>query len=279
MLNFTSNLVIPSKNYLLKSNLLKVKFKHFIKNIRRMMNDLTKRKNGQENKEKKRQGISLETKKKVIDDINANVDYQLIKTRYNLKNTSNISEIWKNREKYLAAYNDVIGSPFRKTLKKTKLVNIDLALRNFIIKSKNSGEMINDTILKEKALEIAKLSNNHSFKGSNGYLDNFKNRNKGLFGTFHGEATNFDGNATTNNHSIQLRDHIDLIDGFYKPKCLVEAIDSEYDVHVEFNKIKTQFNSVLPEEESISSDNFIGLDKHLSVCKPLNEVSQIQSEP
>jgi hypothetical protein len=131
------------------------------------MNDLKK---NNENNEKTRRGISLDVKKKVIDDVNAGVDYEVIKMRYDLKNSSNISQIWKNRDKYLGAYNDSIGSPLRQTLKKTKLSNIDAGLRNFIINSNSNGVMINDTILKEKALEIAKSTDILSFKGSNGYL-------------------------------------------------------------------------------------------------------------
>jgi hypothetical protein len=63
--------------------------------------------------------------------------------------------------------------------------------------------------------------------------------------------------------------------GFYKAKCLVETIDPEYDLHSEFDKIKTQFNSVTTEEESINFDTYIDLDKQSS--KPLNEFIQIQS--
>ena len=72
--------------------------------------------------------------------------------RYDLKNSSNISQIWKNRGKYIEAYNDSIGSSLRQTLKKTKLLNIDAGLRNFIINSNSTGEMINDTILNQKSL-------------------------------------------------------------------------------------------------------------------------------
>ena len=60
--------------------------------------------------------------------------------------------------------------------------------------------------------------------------------------------------------------------GFYKAKCLVETIDPEYDLHLhsEFDKIKTQFNSVTTQEESINFDTYIDLYKQLSVYKPLN---------
>ncbi len=51
--------------------------------------------------------------KKVVDDVNAGVDYEVIKLRHDLKNSSNIFQIWKNRDKFLGAYNDLIGSPLR----------------------------------------------------------------------------------------------------------------------------------------------------------------------
>ena len=62
----------------------------------------------------------------------------------------------------------------------------------------------------------------------------------------------------------------------FKAKCSTEVVDAEYNVHAEFNKIKTQFNSIIPEEKSIRFDSFVDLDNNLSVCKPLNEI--IQSE-
>ena len=41
--------------------------------------------------------------------------------------------------------------------------------------------------------------------------------------------------------------------GFYKAKCIFKTIDPEYNLHSEFDKIKTQFNSVII-EESINID-------------------------
>ena len=75
--------------------------------------------------ENKRQEISLEDKEKIIEDVKSGIEYEKIKVKYKFKNFSNISEIWKNREKYLSAYNNPVGSPLRKTLKSTKLADID----------------------------------------------------------------------------------------------------------------------------------------------------------
>ena len=67
-----------------------------------------------EKTEKKKDGISLDTKKQIIDDIGADISYDIIQAKYNLKNKSNISQIWKLRDKYLAADQDSTCSPLRK---------------------------------------------------------------------------------------------------------------------------------------------------------------------
>lgn len=165
------------------------------------------------NKEnKKKDAISIDVKKKVIDDVNAGINYDVIQAKYKLKNKSNISQIWSMREKYMAAYNDQTASPNRKTLKKTKLTNIDTGLRNFIHNCNESGLMVNEKMLKEKALEIARVSKLDTFKASNGYLENFKQRNMIMFSKIHGEANSVDGNVIERWFDSQLREHIHLID-------------------------------------------------------------------
>jgi hypothetical protein len=70
---------------------------------------------------KKKDANSIDVKKKVIDDVNAGINYDVIQAKYKLKNKSNISQIWSMREKYMAAYNDQTASPNRKHLKKRNL--------------------------------------------------------------------------------------------------------------------------------------------------------------
>jgi hypothetical protein len=99
----------------------------------------------------KKNGISLKYKKSIIDDINANISYDVIQHKYNLKNKSNISEIWKHRVKYLTAYKDPYASPLNKSLKTTKLKQIDNGLTNFITNCNQQGVMVNNKLLREKA--------------------------------------------------------------------------------------------------------------------------------
>ena len=58
-----------------------------------------------ENTEKKKDGISVDIKKQIIDDIGADISYDIIQAKYNLKNKPNISQIWKLRDKYLDILN------------------------------------------------------------------------------------------------------------------------------------------------------------------------------
>ena len=124
-------------------------------------------KESKENKENKKNGICLQIKKEIIDKVEANVSYDLIMEQYALKNKSNISQIIKNKGKYLAAYNESLSSPLRKTLKSTKFKQIDNGLKAFIANCNQSGAMVNDRMLKEKALEIATVTNVTNFKASN----------------------------------------------------------------------------------------------------------------
>ena len=167
-----------------------------------------------ENKDpiKKKNGISLKDKKSIIDDINANISYDVIQHKYNLKNKSNISEIWKHREKYLAAHNDPYASPLNKSLKTTKLKQIDNGLTNFITNCNQQGVMVNDKLLREKALEIAKVANIVNFKVRNGYIEIFKARKSIHFENIHGEANSVDQNVIEQWYTMKLKDHLHLID-------------------------------------------------------------------
>ncbi len=53
-------------------------------------------------------------------------------------------------------------------------------------------------MLKEKALEIAKVINKNDLKGSNGCLEKFKSRKKILFVTIHGEANSVEPSVIEN---------------------------------------------------------------------------------
>ena len=71
--------------------------------------------------------------------------------------------------------------------------------------------MVSDKLLKENALEIAKVANIVDFKASNGYLEKYKQRNKIMFTTIHGEESSVDVNVVERWLGNQLKDLIHLL--------------------------------------------------------------------
>lgn len=134
-----------------------------------------------------RQAFDIITKKQILDELDKGTSYENIKTKFNLKNHSSINRIKNDRIKILESFNSN-DSPLKKTLKKTKYVNIDDGLRNFIDNCNNSGVPVNTRLLKEKAKELSEKSGQFEFKASNGYIEKFSNRKSVCFKTIHGES-------------------------------------------------------------------------------------------
>jgi hypothetical protein len=72
--------------------------------------------------------------------------------------------------------------------------------------------MVNDKLLREKALEIAKVAKIVDFKGSNGSIEKFKARKSIHSENIHGEANSVDQNEIEQWHTMILKDHLHLID-------------------------------------------------------------------
>ena len=104
----------------------------------------------------KKLSISQKDKKEIIDAVSDGESYDIIKEKFKLNSSSNISVIIKNKDKYLEAYNSSVGSPLRKN---TKFKEIDEGLKNFIANSCNNGIAINDNILKVKSLNQQMIVN------------------------------------------------------------------------------------------------------------------------
>ena len=155
-----------------------------------------------------RSSISLKTKLKIIKDINNDVSYEVIKNRYGLKSSANITTIWARRDAYLDNFNNKNLNLSIKTIKKTKYQDIDKGLLNFIANCNNKGVPVNDICLQVQALKIAKDAKHNDFKASNGYLEKFKKRNKVVFATIHGEAGSVDSSVIENWINLKLTDII-----------------------------------------------------------------------
>ena len=91
-------------------------------------------------------------------------------------------------------------------------------MKNFISNANNAGVAINDTLLKAKAIEIAKVTGQTEFKGSNGYLENFKSRNGVKFKAKQGDANLVPGEVVSN-WEVKLKELV----RDYEPKDIFNA--------------------------------------------------------
>jgi hypothetical protein len=145
---------------------------------------------------RKRLSISLETKYKIIQDIDKNISNKVIleKFKNELNDLSNISKIKKNREVIIKEYESSTSSQ-RKHLKKSKYPNIEKSLFEFVANCNSLGFPLNTLMLKEKANEFAKKLSYTEFVASNGFIDRFKQRNAIIFQKIHGEANGVPDNV------------------------------------------------------------------------------------
>ena len=98
-----------------------------------------------------------------------------------------ISDILREKDRWLAIDNDSHQAGLKRE-KKIPFPIIEEALTLWIEKAIQAGLIITDNILQTKALEFAFLCKEDKFKGSIGWVDNFKKRHNLQKYNIHGEA-------------------------------------------------------------------------------------------
>lgn len=98
-----------------------------------------------------------------------------------------ISDILKEKDRWLAIDIDSYQAGLKRE-KKIPFPIIEEALTLWVEKALQAGLIITDHILATKALEFAFLCQEEKFKGSNGWVDNFKKRHNLKQYTMHGDA-------------------------------------------------------------------------------------------
>jgi len=166
----------------------------------------------------KRATIDLATKISIIRDVDNKVPYEVIKSKYNLKGSSNISNIISKRKKYIEAGR--YSTPERKTLKRPKYEIIDRGLKNFVDSCLQNGTKVNVNELKEKAIEIAQSNGIFDFIASNGYIDNFKRRS-GNFDIIEGDDGSDADSSNNSNYEddASFQESSPLHQSFEKALC------------------------------------------------------------
>ena len=122
-----------------------------------------------------KRAIDLQTKKKIIDDVENGVSHKEIVSRYNLKSLSNISVILKNREHYMTEINNPLSCSQSKLVKRSKYRHIEDLLHQYLREKQQDLALVTDDVIKEKATEIAvSMGMEEEFCFSEAYIKNLK---------------------------------------------------------------------------------------------------------
>lgn len=122
-----------------------------------------------------KRSIDLQTKKKILDDVENGVCHKEIVSRYNLKSLSNISVILKNREHYMTEINNPLSCSESKLVKRSKYRHIEDLLHKYLREKQQDLTLVSDDVIKEKAAEIAvSMGMEQEFCFSEAYIKNLK---------------------------------------------------------------------------------------------------------
>jgi len=165
---------------------------------------------------RKRQQISIEKKKQIID-ASATKSYGQLATDFGLSSSS-IAKIVQNKTKILTAIEEGAGAK-RKRLRSAKDTDLEAAVLTWFqqVRSQNvavTGPLLKVNLnwllilrfVKEKALELAEMLEIEGFKASDHWLENFKNRHEIKFRTEQGEAAAVDQEVVTTWQETVLRE-------------------------------------------------------------------------
>lgn len=166
----------------------------------------------------KRNSISLETKYKIIKDVEKKIPYEIIKERYELKSLSNISRILQSKDKIIKSYENGSFNSKSKKLRPSKFPEIDNALVNFVTNCNSANVNISKNSIIDASKNFAEKLGISNFKGSNGHFEKFSKRNNIALYKIHGESGQVSSD-TVDNYKSKLPDLIKA----YHPKDIFNA--------------------------------------------------------
>ena len=134
---------------------------------------------------KKRQSISIETKKAILDAIESGATNKTeLAQRFNLKRRS-INRILNGKQAILDAISD--GKNVKRArLRAPKYEELEQVLLQWHKQIRSQNVQVNGLLMKEKAIEIAKNLDISNFSASDGWLSRFKERHSIAFKTIQG---------------------------------------------------------------------------------------------
>ena len=127
---------------------------------------------------KKRKKLTIEEKISVIEAVNKGSSQRSVAKLFEVSKTQ-VQHIIATKDELLLEYQECTnnGTPKPKRHRKTNNEEINEATLNWYHERKANNLPLSGSMLQEKALEIARQSNNQTFKASNGWLHAFIRRN------------------------------------------------------------------------------------------------------
>lgn len=127
---------------------------------------------------KKRKKLSIEEKISVIEAVNKGSSQRSVAKLFDVSKTQ-VQHIIATKDELLLEYQESMNSntPKPKRHRKTNNEEINEATLNWFYERKAKNLPLSGSMLQEKALELARQSNNQTFKASNGWLHAFIRRN------------------------------------------------------------------------------------------------------
>jgi len=153
--------------------------------------------------------ITILTKKQICDEVDRGTKYKDICKIFNLKYVSNVTRIYKEKDRWIDEFNKD-ASPFRKTTKTTKFSNIENGLKNFIANANNAGMPASLLAIQERGKELVAAAG-VSLTMSNGFVHRFKKRNEIKLQKKYGEEASVDP-LEVSSWKIKLIDIIKNVD-------------------------------------------------------------------
>lgn len=140
---------------------------------------------------KKYQSLTLSQKVEVIREVEAGEKKVDVSKKHNIP-LSTLSGFLKDKDNILKNYADESVGEKRKRAIKLGFPLVDKALRIWFSEVRHRNINVDGTLIKAKALEFAKLFGENDFKASNGWFENWKERNNIVYKQLAGESASVD---------------------------------------------------------------------------------------
>jgi len=142
----------------------------------------------------KRKQFSSEEKKNIISEVDKGLKKGEVAKKYGIS-LSTLSTILKDRESILKQLQTSVFDPSRKRMRKAQFKDVDTPAYKWFQDVRSRNVPLTGPLIREKALEFAKMLEVENFQASVGWLNRFRERYGVLSKCISGEASDVPMNS------------------------------------------------------------------------------------